>query len=237
MDIQQQNEQPNQELTVATPSPDVPTIQAPGYQPPISTTTVAESDKSNVPLIIALIIVVISMLLFIVGAFIINPYLVKNRESAAKAAESKFYTETDDTFANYGTSDNTPGNYGPTTDEKNEAEKAIRDYFTLLNQKKFTEAVDSMSHNTINNEATRQKWISGLSNLLSIKIETLEELGPEMWANSTPQYSIVFKATYGPVKTTSPIFNEGKNTRYIFVNNEDGIKKVHSFQTNTDPIY
>ncbi len=236
MDNQQQNEQPNQEPSMATTAPEPPIVPPQEHQPQTPATPPAEPDKPNGPLIMVLIILIVSMLLFVVGACVANPYLVKIRELAAEASESGTEPLADNTVTGYGTTDSSPNNYGPTTDDKQAAEKAIRDFFALLNEKKFTEAVDSMSRNTINSETVRQQWISGLSNLSLINIETLEEIDPDTWINSTPQYHILFKASYKPT-TTPKIFDEGENNKYIFVINEDGIKKVHSFQTTTDTIF
>lgn len=237
MDNQEQYEQFNQDTTITTSEPNMPIAPVPQYQPPTHATPLAQPYKSNKPLIIVLIILTVSMLLFIIGAFIANPYLVKIRESVADKAESDSDSSYDTTTTSYGTTDNSPNNYQPVPDDRQAAEKAVNDYFALLNAGKFIEAVDSMSYNTIKDSTIRQQWISSFSNLSSIIIETLEEINPDMWVNSTPQYHIFFKATFEPSRPNNSIFEEGDNSRYVFVINEDGVKKVHSLQTTTNTIF
>lgn len=102
-----------------------------------------------------------------------------------------------------------------------------RNFFDLLAQQKFQEAINLMEAN----EETKQMWLTNFQTLKSVSVKKIEEVYKDEWTPSRQ----VFKATL-EVEATSQGeqygWNKGENFRWISLQKNNNIWQVHELANN-----
>ena len=106
-------------------------------------------------------------------------------------------------------------------------EVMARNFFDLLAQQKFQEAVNLMDAN----EQTKQMWLTNFQTLKSVFVEKIEEVYKDEWTPNRQVFKVILE-----VDVTSQGeqygWNKGENFRWISLQNNNNIWQVHELANN-----
>lgn len=221
---------PQPQFNAPEPEPVMPTEPVPAARPepansptfPIEPVPTQPPKKSKKKLIIFLIIIAILLAGGgVAGALILFPDLLSKNSTSVTTSKAKT------------TATATSKTTSKTTEELQE--DAIRAFFALLNKKRFAEAVDSMASAVTSSEAAKQSMISGYANWSSVEIISIRESGiaetDEAWTINAPQYIVSFNVVFDPTMDDNTPYNNGLNSRFVRLVQENGAWKVDSLPT------
>ena len=115
-------------------------------------------------------------------------------------------------------------------------EDIVRNFFQLIDEKKITEAVMSMSKINTENDSTKQAWGVQFNAFESIKLKSIEAYDKPSWTSDQQEYKVNLSVQMKPEATSGSIPNYGfdngdNNIRWIIINKENNLWKVQGIGT------
>lgn len=115
------------------------------------------------------------------------------------------------------------------------ASDILRNFFSLIDQKRVSEAVMLMSSEITNEDSTKQAWGVQLNMMKSIRVIEITPLIPESTQASERTYKVIFEVTMDPSSVTAPIpyygYENGENMRWVTLKKEGSMWRIMGIAT------
>jgi len=115
-------------------------------------------------------------------------------------------------------------------------EDVVRNFFSLINESKITEAISVMSNNMVGDDSAKQAWGVQFNDIKSIHVQKIEPSMSENWNEKRHTYKVTLEAYISSNAANAPIPNYGwednPNIRWIELIMEDGLWKINSLATS-----
>jgi hypothetical protein len=129
------------------------------------------------------------------------------------------------------TADNTPENTVPLPQE----EDIVRNFFSLIEERKPSEAVSMMSSSITGNDSTKQAWAVQYNAIQSVKVLNIEPAMPEEWTGDKHTYKLTLEVKVNPDSANAPIpyygWENGSNIRWVTIIKENNLWKIQGLAT------
>jgi len=114
-------------------------------------------------------------------------------------------------------------------------EDVIRNFFSLINEKKIPEAIGIMSKINTDNDSTKQAWGVQFNAIKSINVQKIEKSMEEDWLENSHIYKTTLEAYVSSEAASAPIpyygWGDNPNIKWIELVKEDGLWKVNEIAT------
>lgn len=114
-------------------------------------------------------------------------------------------------------------------------EDVIRNFFQLIQERKISEAVLSMSLQNTSNDSVKQAWGVQFNSINSVSIGSIEPSLQEEWNTSKHTYRVVLNMAIDPNSADESIpyygYVNGENIRFIPIIKEGDLWKVDGIAT------
>lgn len=98
-------------------------------------------------------------------------------------------------------------------------EDVIRLFFSLIEERKISDAVMMMSREITENDSTKQAWGVQLNAIKTVKVISIEPSMQEEWKENEHTYKVIIDLTMDPSSASAPIpyygYDNGQNIRWI----------------------
>lgn len=115
------------------------------------------------------------------------------------------------------------------------ASDILRNFFSLIDQKRASEAVMLMSSEITNEDSVKQAWGVQLNMMESVRIIEITPLIPESTEASERTYKVTLEVAMDPSSVTAPIpyygYENGENTRWVTLKKEGRMWKIMGIAT------
>lgn len=114
-------------------------------------------------------------------------------------------------------------------------EQFIKNFFGLIENRKANDAVSLMTNKNTSDDSTKQAWGVQFNYMSSVKVVSIEVSTKDSWTSTSRQYKVVLDVSMDPDSADAPIpyygYENGQNTRFINLINEDGAWRVDGIAT------
>jgi len=112
----------------------------------------------------------------------------------------------------------------------------IRNFFSLINEQKPSEAVMMMPKNITEEDSLKQAWAVQFNAFKSVLVDEITPSMQENWVNDTHTYQVNLTVEMKPEAiNVLPIpnygFDDGSNVRFVALQKEDGLWKITGLAT------
>lgn len=111
-------------------------------------------------------------------------------------------------------------------------EDVISLFFSLIQEKKISDAITLLTSKNITTDSDRQAWGVQLNALKSVKIVSMTPWKKENWIQGQRQYKVIFSVTLDPSSLSAAIgyygWQEPESEKWITITVEDGVWKIDS---------
>ncbi|MEN6479681.1 MAG: hypothetical protein ABFD20_08595 [Anaerolineales bacterium] len=112
-----------------------------------------------------------------------------------------------------------------------DARDTIGEFFSLLDEGEAEQAMDLMCSSAVANEQTRSMWLAAFEGLDSIAVDKIEEHMKDAWSDTMEYYQCALEVRLKP-DAQPGLWEDGKITRYIGVQAENGVWKIREISMN-----
>lgn len=132
----------------------------------------------------------------------------------------------------------------PDTSQKTDTEKTVplpqeedvvRNFFSLINERKIPEALSMMSTPMVGDESTKQAWGVQFNDIKSIAVQKIEPSIPDSWSDDKHVYKVTLEAYVSSDASDAPIpyhgWEDNPNYRWVEIVKEGNLWKINSIAT------
>lgn len=109
-------------------------------------------------------------------------------------------------------------------------EDIVSNFFSLIAEKKPSEAVSAMSETITNDESMKQAWAVQFNAISSMKVVNIEPSAVEEWSAERHKYKLTLDVKMKADSANAPIpyygWDNGLNTRWVTIVKENGLWKI-----------
>jgi len=115
------------------------------------------------------------------------------------------------------------------------ASDILRNFFSLIDQRRVSEAVMLMSSEITNEDSAKQAWGVQLNMMESVKVIEITPLIPESTQANERTYKVTFEVIMNPSSVNAPIpyygYENGENVRWVTLKKEGKMWRIMGIAT------
>jgi hypothetical protein len=165
------------------------------------------------------IIILVLILIFLPIVYFIGSAKKPKTENEVLLNQTQSSTVTEST-----TSSSTGSIVPPPT-----GEDIIRTFISLINEKRIPEAVSMMDGTMAPDDQTKQAWGVSFNSFSSASVISIAESNKEEWTDNKQIYKVVINLAIKP--GSNVIWEQGENYRWIVLQKQAGVWKIHEIAT------
>jgi len=111
----------------------------------------------------------------------------------------------------------------------------IKNFYALINEGQSDAAVSMMTQENINNESTKNAWVTQFKAFKSVKIKNIEKSMEENWTPTNHTYKVTLEVSMSPDSANAVIpyfgYEKNPNIRWITIEREIDLWKINEIAT------